>query len=210
MVLEIEMIGEKFGKLKVVAIGFTVKNGKGQHMAAAKCICECGEEIIASISRLKSKRVSMCHKCVMKGLRESTTVHGSSPKELYSKWKGMKARCYKKTCERYYRYGARGIRVCDEWRNDFSEFRKWAMSSGWKPGLTIDRIDYNGNYEPQNCRWATMEEQARNSSHCHMIKLDGIIVPISVAAERLSMKYGTLKMQIRRRSKKLSERIELI
>jgi hypothetical protein len=85
----------------------------------------------------------------------------------------MKQRCYNENHSSYKRYGGRGITVCDEWKNDFVEFRNWAINNGYKDGLTLDRINNNGDYEPSNCRWATLLEQANNKSNNRYITYDG-------------------------------------
>lgn len=91
--------------------------------------------------------------------------HGMSYSKIYSTWQRIKNRCYRKNFSHYKSYGGRGIKVCDEWldkENGFINFKNWAFNNGYKDGLSIDRIDVNGNYEPSNCRWITMKEQASN------------------------------------------------
>jgi hypothetical protein len=85
----------------------------------------------------------------------------------------MRERCYYPKENRYAQYGGRGITVCDEWKNDFQAFYDWAMANGYNDDLSIDRIDVNGNYEPSNCRWATLEEQANNKRTSHLITIGG-------------------------------------
>lgn len=88
---------------------------------------------------------------------------------LYNSWHAMKNRCYNPKHDNYPNYGGRGISVCDDWRKSYVAFHDWAVSHGWRRGLTIDRIDPNGNYEPKNCRWASKVEQARNRRCNHYL-----------------------------------------
>lgn len=92
---------------------------------------------------------------------------------LYGVWRSMKSRCYDKRSERYYTYGARGIKVCEEWKNNFRLFAKWAVENGWKYGLSIERINHNENYCPENCTFITMAEQARNKTSNVLITHNG-------------------------------------
>lgn len=109
---------------------------------------------------------------------------------------GMKNRCYNKNSTSYNRYGGRGIKVCEEWRNNPQSFVDWSMSHGYADNLTIDRIDNDGNYEPSNCRWATYKQQANNTSRCHMITYNGETKTIKQWAEMLEIDYETLYIRI--------------
>ena len=153
---QIMKIGEKFGKLTIVEYLGQGKNTKDKHFRY-KVKCECGEEEVVSSTLLRTKK-RMCCKCS----RKENTKHNMSRTRLYGIYRSMKQRCYLKTSKAYKYYGGRGIKVCDEWRNDSSKFFEWALANGYKDGLSIDRVDVNGNYEPSNCRWTTAVVQANN------------------------------------------------
>ena len=97
--------------------------------------------------------------------KHSNFKHGDYKHPLYKIWGHMKDRCYVVKCQRYNSYGGRGIRICDEWKEDYFIFKKWALENGFKEGLTIDRIDVNGNYEPTNCQFLTYKENSRYKRH---------------------------------------------
>lgn len=96
-------------------------------------------------------------------------IHGQSDTPLYNVWLSMRARCTRTSDTNYKYYGARGIKVCDDWQNSFVPFYKWALSNGYKYGLTLDRLDVNGQYEPSNCRWITSAAQKRNMRSNHLV-----------------------------------------
>lgn len=121
--------------------------------------------------------------------------YGCSSK-LYSSWKHMKERCYSPNCKDYKNYGGRGITVCDAWREDFLTFKNWAIANGYKPKLTIDRIDCNGNYEPSNCKWSTRREQNNNRRCLHYLTYKGETKTISEWSTITGIAVSTLYMRL--------------
>ena len=114
--------------------------------------------VIILSNHLKSGKIKSCG-CLNK---QGNPKHGLRYTRLYRIWINMKTRCYNKNTNRYKDYGARGITICNEWRNDFMSFYNWSMNNGYDENLTIDRINNDKNYEPSNCRWITVKEQNRN------------------------------------------------
>ena len=123
-------------------------------------------------------------------------THGDSKSPLYAVWCTMKARCNQPNSTKYNIYGGRGIRVCDQWVNSYEAFKNWAINNGYKHGLTIDRIDVNGNYSPDNCRWTTPKEQARNTRTNHYVEYDGEVFTLIELSEKYNINYDLLKVRI--------------
>lgn len=125
--------------------------------------------------------------------------HGYANKErLYEIWKNMRRRCHDPTNKRAKFYIEKGVKICDEWLNDYSAFRKWAMANGYKENLTLDRIDNDGNYSPENCRWATAKIQANNQSRNHLLTYMGETLTMSEWADKLGISYGTINHRVQR------------
>lgn len=118
--------------------------------------------------------------------------HGLRNHPLYSVWKGMKQRCNDPNAENYKWYGEKGVRVCEEWIHDFKNFHDWCISNGWHKGLTVDRIDSNGNYCPENCKLSDMKQQCRNRRSNHFLCVDGIIKTEAEWAETLGINQSTI------------------
>lgn len=118
------------------------------------------------------------------------------PSRLYSIYYEMKRRCYDPRRKRYKDYGGRGITVCDEWLNNWYAFKEWALSHGYKEDLTIDRIDVNKGYSPENCRWVTYKVQGNNTRRNHYITYKGRTQTMAQWCEELNLNYHSIRTRI--------------
>jgi len=150
----IDLIEQRFGRWTVLK--FTGRDKKKNDLWL--CRCECGKEKIVRGSSLRSGNSKGCKSCF-------ATKHGQWGTSLHNVWTHIVQRCENSNNKRYKDYGGRGIKVCSEWRKDFVIFMKWALFHGYKEGLTLDRINNDGNYEPENCQFLTRSENTQKAWH---------------------------------------------
>lgn len=153
-------INDQFGHLTVISEVYRRKNPSGRSIpfCLVRCLCGTVKEMSAWKLTAKAEPSRSCGCLQAKASRDCKLTHGGCGSRLYAIFKGMKARCFNPNVENYPNYGGRGITVCDEWLNDFTAFRDWALNNGYADDLVIDRINPNGHYEPSNCQWLTVSE----------------------------------------------------
>lgn len=182
----------KFGELTVVA---------DEGCDAVKVRCSCGSELFKRRSELKQKTAVRCPSCTARIRSGWMTTHGESRSRLYRIWRLMMFRCESEKCPMWRYYGGKGVTVCSAWKT-YLLFRSWAHSNGYAPDLSIDRKDTNGNYSPENCRWATDKEQAANRSTTRTLLVEGTRLTALEAAPRLNCSARTLQKYAWRAEKK--------
>lgn len=174
-----DCVGTKIGDIEILDVI------SEKYRKKFTCKCSCGKIFNTDISNIiRDNPIKYCRSCIsrqtIKKAVQCTIKHGEAQKtKLYGVWASMKRRCYNKSTKYYNRYGGRGIKVCDDWQ-EYIPFKEWAMANGYQEGLTIDRIDNDGDYCPNNCKWATVQEQQLH--RCNTIDI------IQPNGKRLSMK----------------------
>ena len=189
------LLGERFGRLTVIG-----KAENANEHVMWTCQCDCGSMSKVSSQSLRSGNSSSCG-CIRKEMLVGRiTKHGQARERdrnpIYTCWAGMKARCFNSNELAYKNYGGRGITVCNEWLN-FEPFYRWAISSGYKHGLEIDRINNNGNYEPSNCRWVTDNENRLNTRRNRLITINNETKPVTIWSQESGITRGTIYSRIR-------------
>lgn len=191
----IAMIGKKFNSLSVVSVSHQDKKKEYYY----NCLCDCGRKSVVSGSKLRKGKTKSCGHCYAETNRiNAVTKHGYSQHELYPIWHNMMARCYDVRNKRYDRYGGRGIEVCKRWHNVGNFISDMFPRPAY--GLTLDRKDNEGNYSPENCRWATWKQQANNTSGNRVITFNGKSQTLTEWADE----YGMPEFRLRQRLDKLN------
>lgn len=185
-----ELTGQRFGKLTVLSVDVPTKHGYKWN-----CVCDCGKKLSVLGTNLTTHNTLSCG-CLQKqyaknkNLKHGDNPHGN-PTRLYRCWVDMRTRISNKKCKDAKNYSTRGIKCCEQWES-YSEFKEWALNNGYNDTLTLDRIDVNGNYCPENCRWVTRKEQNRNRRNT--LKYKGL--PITQLCEEFNIKYSTLMQRV--------------
>lgn len=163
-------IGDKYNRLTIIEdLGIHITSG-GNKLRIMLCKCDCRKITKVTLNQLRQNGTVSCGCYNLQKAGKHFLKHGKAHTRLYSIWKDMLRRCNNPNRKNYCHYGGRGIKVCDDWANDFDKFYSWAMDNGYTDDLTIDRIDNDGNYEPSNCRWITSAQQKSNTRSQKLFK----------------------------------------
>lgn len=179
-----DFIGQRFERLTVIERDYSKKSKNSYYI----CKCDCGNITSASRSNLRNGSVKSCG-CYNK---DRTTKYGWSKTRIGGIYRCMVRRCENPNDASYPDYGGRGIKVCKEWLEDPNSFRNWALENGYADNLTIDRIDVNGNYEPNNCRWADRITQSNNTRYNNHVIYEGVLYTVSELARVLGVSRNTI------------------
>lgn len=183
-----DLTGMKFGRLTVLREDGRSNDGHVKWL----CQCECGNTVSVISRDLKRGQQSCgCYRAIKN--REMRVTHGKSNTRLYKIWRGMRDRCHNCKNHDYKNYGGRGIKICDEWYDDFQTFYSWAINNGYCDELSIDRINVNGHYEPSNCRWVTQKQQANNTRVNVYLTHNGKTQSMKMWAEELRVPYQLVR-----------------
>lgn len=194
------LTGNRYGRWSVIGPPVEYRDSDGGRRYRYLCLCQCATERFVDGALLRSGQSRSCG-CLMKEqMAKRNLKHGHSRRDskspMYKIWSAMKRRCSSPREKHYKDYGGRGITVCDRWLGD-QGFENFLADMGKKPkGMSLDRIDNNGNYEPENCRWATIKEQNRNSRHNVWIEFRGETHIVKEWAEILGINYDALRYRL--------------
>lgn len=193
-----DLTGQRFGRLTVIELEDDYVSPSGYHKKRWMCHCDCGKNIIVWAGNLISGHTQSCGCQHLEKLANGNPKHNIRHTRVYSIWCGIIARCENPNSEYYDKYGGRGIKMCEEWRNNPLSFYEWSMSHGYDDKLSIDRMDNDGNYEPSNCRWSNRTEQANNTSRNHYITYNGNTMTIAQWARETGIANGAIADRLSR------------
>lgn len=186
----VDLTGLRFGKLKVIR-----RNGRKGGKIAWLCKCDCGNTHTTISNNITSGVTRSCGCLVREKAIETNKTHGMRYTKLYKIWESMKRRCDCPSTERYKNYGGRGISYCSEWIK-FEPFMDWAIKNGYKEKMSIERVDVNGNYCPENCKWIPLDDQRNNKTNSSKVEYKGKMITISELSNATEKPYMLLWLRI--------------
>lgn len=193
-----DITGRKFGRFTPISPA-AKKGGRDAWL----CSCECGEQVVVNYIHLLSGHSRSCGCLRLDNSKKSSTSHGLSvgkdgkKDHLYSVWIMMRQRCLNTNNKSYKSYGGRGIYICNEW-SEYQNFHEWAMSNGYDKSMTVERINNNGPYSPDNCKMATHKEQAQNTRRSRRITIDGVAKTLSQWEATTGVDQNLIRVRIDR------------
>ena len=190
----IDLTGQRFGRLTVIERAENDRRGQVRW----RCACDCGGASITYGVSLRSGDTRSCGCLAAEVTSKRSKKHGFRHHPIYYTWRGMRERCYKETSKDYSQYGGRGINVCDGWMHDANAFITWSLAHGWAPGLSLDRVNNNGPYAPDNCRWITAKEQNRNRRDNIKVTFNGVERLVCALIEESGLPKSTVKSRRQR------------
>lgn len=192
------LTGKRFERLVVLKQINDYIKPNGKHESNWLCQCECGNIVEVLGYSLKSGHTKSCGCLHEENLKTVAITHGDSYSKLYGVYTSIIDRCYNPNNKRFKDYGGRGIIVCDEWKDSYLNFKTWAIFSGYKEGLSIDRENNDLGYNPSNCRWVTRIVQQNNMRRNHIVEYNGQSKTIAEWSRELNIKYDKLWKSIKK------------
>lgn len=196
-----DLTGKQVGRLTVLGRGEDKTTKSGKRIIQWACQCTCGNVTLVTTGHLHGGHTQSCG-CLKveagKKTGEANFTHGQVDSRLHHIWMCMKSRCNYSKNKRFQHYGERGVKVCDAWSEKFENFRDWALSNGYRDDLTLDRIDVNGNYCPENCRWADIYTQANNKRNNRRISSGGETHTVAEWSRLTGISSGTIFARLRK------------
>lgn len=192
----IDLTGNKYGRLHVEGLETRIKYPSGKTEQLWNCVCDCGNRVIVRGTDLKSGHTKSCGCLRKEKTSRLHSTHKLTNTRLYRIWIGIKNRCLNEKQPSYEYYGKRGISICDEWKESFESFNDWANKTGYSNKLTIERIDVNGDYCPENCKWILPSEQYSNRTDSRNITYNGETKTLAEWAKIYGLDYNCLLWRI--------------
>lgn len=199
----VDLTGQRFGNLVVTSFNCRRRYPGGGVASMWNCKCDCGNKTVVSNSSLRNGTKSCGCKAKRCGKDNHFYKHGDCNTRIYKVWSDMKKRCNDKNYKDYSIYGGKGVKVCEEWSGDngYENFRDWAYKNGYNKDAprgkcTLDRVDVNGDYEPQNCRWVDAKRQANNRTTSRTLTYHGMTHTIAEWADILGVSYGRIQGRV--------------